>query len=188
MAFSGRNKHAFIIYNYQNSNRPTLFLREKVNIWFHKIHLVWGLLFIRQRVMLQSKDSWRVKDLEKLTSGEAIYNNLRHHPYLIREFKHMRDIPAKTKKTYDKLRQQAQYDYLKASRENTALTQGIVKVAKEINTQVNNGILLYSDIQNVLLDMGITNTTEQRKIKNAINALMTKNKLEEYSKVEGEEE
>ncbi|MEM4064900.1 MAG: hypothetical protein QW582_01630 [Candidatus Micrarchaeaceae archaeon] len=109
ISFGARNKHPFVIYNYQNSNRPTLFLREKFNVWFHKIHIKRGFLLIRQRLVVPGKDPWLVGKLDKIIASgndNAIYSFFKRHPYTMREFKNMRDMPPKIRAKYELLKQQ----------------------------------------------------------------------------------
>lgn len=176
VSFGARNKHPFVIYNYQNSNRPTLFLREKFNLWFHKIHMKHGFLFIRQRLIVPSKDPWLVKKLDKiLESGndDAIYAFFKNHPYMMREFKNMRDMPQKTRNKYERLRQEAQIAFYKERNTETLLDEAREQLAIDLAKQINAGKLLASSLDERLLEKGIRSQSEKVKIKGIINGLLT---------------
>ena len=176
VSFGARNKHPFVIYNYQNSNRPTLFLREKFNLWFHKIHIKYGFLLIRQRLVVPGKDPWLVKKLDKILetgNDDAIYSFFKNHPYTMREFKNMRDMPPKLRNRYEIMRQEAQIEFYKSKNLETMLDEAREKLAIKIAKQISDGKMLVSSIDEKLLENGVRSLTERTKIKNIINGLLS---------------
>lgn len=176
MAFGARNKHPFLVYNYQNSNRPTVFLREKFNMWFHKIHKKHGFLLIRQRLVLPPKDPWLVKKLEKiLETGkeEAIYHFFKYHPYTVAEFKDMRDMNPHARKIYSGYRQKYQREYAARSNENAARREWRGDIAKEIAEDIDRGYMLYDSLNDELMKRGISLQTERNSITRLIDAHIT---------------
>ena len=176
VAFGARNKHPFVIYNYQNSNRPTLFLREKFNAWFHKIHIKNGFWLIRQRLIVPSKDPWLVKKLDDIIasgSDEAIYSFFKRHPYTMQEFKNMRDMPPKLRTRYGQMRQEAQNDYFTARNTENMLDEARETLAIDLARQIQNGKILFSTVDVILSDKGVKTQSERLKIKNLINGLIT---------------
>lgn len=175
-SFGARNKHPFIIYNYQNSNRPTLFLREKFNMWFHKIQIKHGFLFVRQRLVVPSKDPWLVKKLEKILetgNDDAIYSFFKNHPYKMREFKNMRDMPHKLRSRYEIMKQEAQNEYTRNKNLENQLEEAREEIAIKLANQIKNGKILMASVDEKLLEKGIRSISERTKIKNIINGLLT---------------
>lgn len=175
-SFGARNKHPFIIYNYQNSNRPTLFLREKFNIWFHKINVKHGFLFIRQRLIVPGKDPWLVKKLDKiLESGndDAIYSFFKNHPYKMREFKNMRDMPPKVRRRYERMKQEAQIEFTKNKNLESQLESAREEIAISFAKQIKDKKILFASLDDRLLERGIRSTTEKAKIKKIVSGLLT---------------
>jgi len=175
-AFGARNKHPFVIYNYQNANRPTLFLREKFGAWFHKIHIKHGFFMLRQRLVVPPKDPWLVKKLDKILetgNEDAIYRFFKHHPYLMREFKNMRDMPPKLRAKYELLRQKAQAEFYKEKNATDLLDEAREKMATEFARQIQEGKILASNLDTLLLEKGIRTQSERRKIKDLISGLLT---------------
>ncbi|MEM0106939.1 MAG: hypothetical protein QXS03_01780 [Candidatus Micrarchaeaceae archaeon] len=176
VSFGARNKHPFVIYNYQNSSRPTLFLREKFNVWFHKIHVKYGFLLIRQRLVVPGKDPWLVGNLDKIIASgndDAIYSFFKRHPYMMREFKNIRDMPPKIRFKYELLRQREQAAYLKAQNIETMLDEAREQMAINIAKQIRDGKILVSSIDEILLEKGVRTQSERLKIKNLINGILT---------------
>jgi hypothetical protein len=176
VSFGARNKHPFVIYNYQNSNRPTLFLREKFNLWFHKIHIKYGFLLIRQRLVVPGKDPWLVKKLDKLLetgNDDAIYSFFKNHPYTMREFKNMRDMPPKIRGRYETMKQNEQSAFYKARNTEIMLDEAREELAVEMAKQIKDGKMLVSQLDEKLLERGIRLVSEKTKIKNVINGLLT---------------
>ncbi|MEM3828170.1 MAG: hypothetical protein QXP36_03005 [Conexivisphaerales archaeon] len=184
VSFGARNKHPFVIYNYQNSNRPTLFLREKFNVWFHKIHLKRGFLLIRQRLVIPGKDPWLVGKLDKIIASgndDAIYSFFKRHPYTMREFKNIRDMPPKIRAEYELLRQKEQAEYIKAKTIETMIDEAREQMAMSIAKQIDAGKILASSIDEILLEKGVRTQSERLKIKNLINAILTHKAILELS-------
>lgn len=175
-SFGARNKHPFVIYNYQNSNRPTLFLREKFNAWFHKIHIKHGFLLIRQRLVVPSKDPWLVKKLEKILetgNDDAIYSFFKNHPYTMREFKNMRDMPPKVRSRYELMKQEAQIEFYKNKNLSSQLEAAREEIAIQLAKQIKEGKILTASLDEKLLERGIRSISERSKIKSIINGLLT---------------
>jgi hypothetical protein len=176
VAFGARNKHPFIIYNYQNSNRPTLFLREKFNVWFHKIHIKYGFLLIRQRLIVPGKDPWLVKKLDEILSSgsdQAIYTFFKRHPYTMREFKNMRDMPKGLIRIYNDMRQKAQAEYYKAKNAQAMLDEARENIAVELANKIKNGAIIFSQVDEILNEKGIKTQSEKLRLKNLINGFLT---------------
>ncbi|MEM3199662.1 MAG: hypothetical protein QXD11_02890 [Candidatus Micrarchaeaceae archaeon] len=185
VSFGARNKHPFVIYNYQNSSRPTLFLREKFNMWFHKIHIKYGFLLIRQRLVVPGKDPWLVSKLDKIIASgndDAIYSFFKRHPYTVREFKNIRDMPPKIRFKYELLRQKEQAAYLKAQNIETMLDEARAQMAMDIAKQVRDGKVLVSSLDEILLSKGVRTQSERLKIKNLINGILTHEAILELNK------
>lgn len=176
VAFGARNKHPFVIYNYQNSSRPTLFLREKFNMWFHKIHIKTGFWLIRQRLVIPTKDPWLVKKLDDIIasgSDEAIYGFFKRHPYTMMEYRNMSDMPKVLRKTYELRRQKAQTEMYKAKNAESILNDAREKIAVELSQKIDSGRLLYSALDQELTTKGIKALSERTRIKNIISGLVT---------------
>jgi len=194
-AFGARNKHPFVIYNYQNANRPTLFLREKFGAWFHKIHIKHGFFMLRQRLVVPAKDPWLVKKLDKILEAgndDAIYGFFKHHPYSMREFKNMRDMPPKIRAKYELMRQKAQAEFYKERNTVDLLDEARESMAAEFARQIQEGKILASNLDTLLLEKGVRTQSERLRIKNLINGLLTHEAIlatieaEKKSKLENE--
>lgn len=175
-AFGARNKHPFIIYNYQNSNRPTLFLREKFNMWIHKIHIKHGFLFIRQRLVIPSQDPWLVKKLDKILAtgnDNAIYGFFKNHPYMMFEYKNLKDMPTKLRGRYELMRQKAQMEYYKEKNLGREIIEAREKIAKDISIQIKEGNSTFAFIDTLLNERGIRSLSERTKIKNLVSGFLT---------------
>lgn len=191
VAFGARNKHPLVLYNYQNSQRPTLFLREKFNIWFHKIHVKFGFLLIRQRLIVPGKDPWLVKKLDKILetgSDDAIYTFFKRHPYTMHEFKNMRDMAPKIRAKYELMKQQAQIDFYNARNTSNLLDDAREKIAINMAGQIKDGKLLYASMDAMLSDKGVKTQSERLKIKNIINGLVTHENILELVKEQKKED
>ncbi len=185
-AYGARNKHPFVIYNYQNSNRPTLFLREKFNVWFHKIHINVGFLLIRQRLIVPGKDPWLVKRLSKiLESGndDAIYGFFKRHPYTMQEFDNLRDMPKKLRDRYDIRRQKAQTDYYNKRNAASQLEEARSEIAYDLAEKVSNGKMAFAALDKALSDMGVSSMSERNRIKGiAAGIISQKNIIEKHKR------
>jgi hypothetical protein len=185
VSFGARNKHPFVIYNYQNSQRPTLFLREKFNMWMHKIHMKYGFLLIRQRLVVPGKDPWLVAKLDKiLATGneDAIYGFFKHHPYTMHEFKNMRDMLRTIRKRYENMKQMAQIEFYQNKNKEVLLRQGREAIAAEFAEKINDGLMLASSLDEKLSEKGVKSVSEKARIKNLIYEMMTYKTI--YSKGE----
>lgn len=181
VAFGARNKHPLVLYNYQNSSRPTLFLREKFNMWFHKIHIKNGFWLIRQRLVVPGKDPWLVKKLDPVIesgSDDAIYGFFKRHPYTMMEYRNIRDMPKKMRRAYEKRRQKAQYELFQSRNAESMLSQAREKMATEYAQKIESGHMLIESLdQELIKERGVTSLAERIRIKNIINGLMTNKNL-----------
>lgn len=174
IAFGARNKHPFIIYNYQNSNRPTLFLREKFGSWMHKLAKPNAFWMVRQRLFLPSKNPWLTKNLDKVleTGNEnAIYAWFRRHPYRAFEYKRLQDMRQGRKKVYTRMRQIEQNEYLRRKKASEATKEWRDDIAERFATLIEDGEMLYTSLDTDMIEkLEIHSRGERERIKNLVNA------------------